>query len=73
VINDQIESPTYTYNLARLLADMIETDKYRYYHTTNEGGYISWVDFTCEIYKQACYPIKVIKKLSILPLKNMAY
>ncbi len=53
VVNDQIGTPTYTYDLARLLVDMIETDKYGYYHATNEGGYISWYDFTCEIYKQA--------------------
>ena len=53
VVNDQIGTPTYTYDLARLLVDMIETDKYGYYHATNEGGYISWYDFTCEIFKQA--------------------
>ena len=53
VVNDQIGTPTYTYDLARLLADMIETDKYGYYHATNEGGYISWYDFTKEIYRQA--------------------
>ena len=49
VVNDQIGTPTYTYDLARLLVDMIETDKYGYYHATNEGGYISWYDFCCEI------------------------
>lgn len=53
VVNDQIGTPTYTYDLARLLIDMIETNKYGYYNATNEGGYISWYDFTCEIYKQA--------------------
>ena len=53
VVNDQIGTPTYTYDLARLLADMAETDKYGYYHATNEGGYISWYDFTKEIYRQA--------------------
>ena len=53
VVNDQIGTPTYTYDLARLLVDMIETDKYGYYHATNEGGYISWYDFTCEIFRQA--------------------
>jgi dTDP-4-dehydrorhamnose reductase len=53
VVNDQIGTPTYTYDLARLLVDMIETDKYGYYHATNEGGYISWYDFTKEIYRQA--------------------
>lgn len=55
VVSDQIGTPTYTYDLARLLADMAETDKYGYYHATNEGGYISWYDFTCEIFKQAGY------------------
>lgn len=53
VVNDQIGTPTYTLDLARLLIDMNETEKYGYYHATNEGGYISWYDFTCEIYKQA--------------------
>ena len=60
VVNDQIGTPTYTYDLARLLVDMIQTDKYGYYHATNEGGYISWYDFTCEIYKQAGYTTKVV-------------
>ena len=53
VVNDQIGTPTYTFDLARLLVDMIETDKYGYYHATNEGGYISWYDFTIEIFRQA--------------------
>ena len=53
VVNDQIGTPTYTFDLARLLVDMIETDKYSYYHATNEGGYISWYDFTKEIFRQA--------------------
>ena len=60
VVNDQIGTPTYTYDLARLLVDMIETDKYGYYHATNEGGYISWYDFCCEIYRQAGYETKVL-------------
>ncbi len=60
VVNDQIGTPTYTLDLSRLLADMIETDKYGYYHATNEGGYISWYDFTCEIYRQAGLSTKVI-------------
>jgi len=60
VVSDQIGTPTYTYDLARLLADMAESDKYGYYHATNEGGYISWYDFTCEIFKQAGYETKVI-------------
>ena len=53
VVNDQIGTPTYTLDLSRLLIDMAESDKYGYYHATNEGGYISWYDFTKEIYKQA--------------------
>ena len=60
VVNDQIGTPTYTFDLARLLADMIESDKYGYYHATNEGGYISWYDFTREIYRQAGLNTKVI-------------
>lgn len=60
VVNDQIGTPTYTYDLARLLVDMSETDKYGYYHATNEGGYISWYDFTKEIYRQAGYQTKVL-------------
>lgn len=60
VVNDQIGTPTYTFDLARLLVDMIETEKYGYYHATNEGGYISWYDFACEIFKQARYSTKVI-------------
>ena len=59
VVNDQIGTPTYTYDLSRLLVDMIKTDKYGYYHATNEGGYISWYDFACEIFKQAGYKTKV--------------
>ena len=53
VVNDQIGTPTYTYDLARLLVDMIETEKYGYYHASNEGGYISWYEFTKEIFRQA--------------------
>lgn len=60
VVNDQIGTPTYTFDLARLLVDMIESDKYGYYHATNEGDYISWYDFTCEIYRQAGYTTKVV-------------
>ena len=59
VVNDQIGTPTYTYDLSRLLADMIETDKYGYYHATNEGGFISWYNFACEIFRQAGYDTKV--------------
>lgn len=60
VVNDQIGTPTYTFDLAHLLVDMVETDKYGYYHVTNEGGYISWYDFACEIFKQAGYATKVV-------------
>ena len=60
VVCDQIGTPTYTLDLSRLLVDMIETEKYGYYHATNEGGYISWYDFTCEIFRQAGYATKVV-------------
>lgn len=60
VVNDQIGTPTYTYDLARLLVDMIESEKYGYYHATNEGGYISWYDFTKEIYRQAGMDTEVL-------------
>ena len=60
VVKDQIGTPTYTIDLARLLVDMIETEKYGYYHATNEGGYISWYDFACEIFRQAGYGTKVM-------------
>ena len=59
VVSDQIGTPTYTLDLSRLLVDMAETEKYGYYHATNEGGYISWYDFTVEIYKQAGMSTKV--------------
>ncbi len=59
VVSDQIGTPTYTYDLARLLVDMCETEKYGYYHATNEGGYISWYEFACEIFKQAKMDVKV--------------
>ena len=60
VVCDQVGTPTYTYDLSRLLVDMAESDKYGYYHATNEGGYISWYDFTCEIFRQAGYTTKVV-------------
>ena len=60
VVNDQIGTPTYTFDLVRLLVDMCETEKYGYYHATNEGGYISWYDFCCEFYKQYGLSAKVI-------------
>ena len=60
VVCDQIGTPTYTLDLARLLVDMIETEKYGYYHATNEGGYISWADFAAEIFRQAGMAAQVI-------------
>ena len=60
VVNDQIGTPTYTLDLSRLLVDMVETEKYGYYHATNEGGYISWYDFTCEIFRQAGYTTNIV-------------
>ena len=60
VVNDQVGTPTYTYDLARLLVDMVETEKYGYYHATNEGGYISWYEFACEIFRQAGLATKVV-------------
>jgi dTDP-4-dehydrorhamnose reductase len=60
VVSDQIGTPTYTYDLARLLVDMIKTEKYGYYHATNEGGYISWYEFASEIFKQAGRNVNVI-------------
>lgn len=67
VVNDQIGTPTYTLDLARLLVDMIVTEKYGYYHATNEGGFISWYDFACEIFRQAGYETKVV------PVTTAAY
>lgn len=60
VVCDQVGTPTYTFDLSRLLVDMVETEKYGYYHATNEGGYISWYDFACEIFQQAGRNTKVI-------------
>ena len=60
VVCDQVGTPTYTLDLSRLLVDMVETDKYGYYHATNEGGYISWYDFACEIFRQAGYTNTVV-------------
>lgn len=60
VVSDQIGTPTYTFDLARLLVDMAETEKYGFYHATNEGGFISWYDFSCEIFRQAGFSTKVI-------------
>ena len=60
VVNDQVGTPTYTLDLSRLLVDMIETEKYGYYHATNEGGYISWYEFAREIFRQAGYTNTVV-------------
>lgn len=67
VVNDQIGTPTYTFDLARLIVDMVETEKYGYYHATNEGGYISWYDFACEIFKQAG------KNMNVIPVTTEEY
>ncbi|MCR4702127.1 MAG: dTDP-4-dehydrorhamnose reductase [Saccharofermentans sp.] len=67
VVNDQVGTPTYTLDLSRLLVDMIETDKYGYYHATNEGGYISWYDFCVEFYKQ--YGLKT----EVIPVTTAEY
>lgn len=60
VVNDQIGTPTYTKDLVVLLADMIESEKYDFYHASNEGGYISWYGFACEIFRHAGYKTEVI-------------
>ena len=76
VVNDQIGTPTYTFDLARLLVDMIETDKYGYYHVTNEGGYISWYDFTKEIFRQATLLGRTEygeDKVAVLPVTTAEY
>lgn len=73
VVNDQIGTPTYTYDLARLLADMAETDKYGKYHATNEGGYISWYDFTCEIMRQAKQYNPVYGNVTVFPVDSSSY
>ena len=67
VVSDQIGTPTYTYDLARLLVDMIETEKYGYYHATNEGGYISWADFAKEIFRMAG------KNVNVVPVTTAEY
>lgn len=76
VVNDQIGTPTYTFDLARLLVDMIETEKYGYYHATNEGGYISWYDFAREIFRQAAelgYEQYAAERLKVLPVTTAEY
>ncbi|MBR5570607.1 MAG: dTDP-4-dehydrorhamnose reductase [Oscillospiraceae bacterium] len=67
VVCDQIGTPTYTLDLSRLLVDMAETEKYGYYHATNEGGYISWYEFACEIFKQAN------KSMTVTPVTTAEY
>lgn len=76
VVCDQIGTPTYTFDLARLLIDMIETEKYGYYHATNEGGYISWFDFTKEIFRQAVelgHTEYTEDRLQVLPVTTAEY
>ena len=76
VVSDQIGTPTYTFDLSRLLVDMIETEKYGYYHATNEGGYISWYDFTKEIFRQAValgHEEYNEERLSVLPVTTAEY
>ncbi|MBP5153532.1 MAG: dTDP-4-dehydrorhamnose reductase [Lachnospiraceae bacterium] len=67
VVCDQIGTPTYTLDLSRLLVDMLETEKYGYYHATNEGGYISWYEFACEIFRQAG------RKMTVIPVTTAEY
>ena len=67
VVSDQIGTPTYTLDLSRLLVDMVQTEKYGYYHATNEGGYISWYDFACEIFRQAG------KSVAVTPVTTAEY
>ncbi len=64
IVNDQIGRPTYAYDLAKLLVDMIKTEKYGYYNATNEGSYVSWYEFACEIFKQANYNVYVMQVTS---------
>ena len=76
VVSDQVGTPTYTYDLARLLVDMIETDRYGYYHATNEGGYISWYDFTVEIFRQAAEMGRTEyapERLKVVPVTTQEY
>jgi dTDP-4-dehydrorhamnose reductase len=76
VVNDQIGTPTYTYDLARLLVDMLLTEKYGYYHATNEGGYISWYEFAVEIFRQAealGHPEYGTGRLTVIPVTTAEY
>ena len=60
VVNDQIGTPTYAADLARLLADMAESDRYGRYNAVNSGGYVSWYDFACAIFRTAGIPMTVL-------------
>ncbi len=73
VVNDQIGTPTYTYDLSRLLVDMAEREEYGRYHATNEGGYISWYDFACEIFKQAGAYDDTYQHIRVSPVSSDAY
>lgn len=76
VVNDQIGTPTYTYDLSRLLVDMILTEQYGYYHATNEGGFISWYDFTKEIFRQAAamgHAEYAQERLKVIPVTTQEY
>lgn len=73
VVDDQIGTPTYTYDLAKLLVDMMETDKYGIYHVTNEGGYISWYDFAVDIMKETGEYNEIYKKVEVLPVDSSEY
>ncbi len=73
VVNDQIGNPTYTRDLTQLLVDMIETEKYGYYHATNEGEYISWYDFAVEIFKQASVYNSLYKRVEVVPIGSSFY
>ena len=67
VVCDQVGTPTYTPDLARLLVDMVQTERYGFYHATNAGGYISWYDFACEIFRQAG------KNVNVTPVTTAQY
>ncbi len=76
VVNDQIGTPTYTYDLARLLIDMAESNKFGFYHATNEGGYISWYDFAKAIFRQAAesgHTEYLEDKLTVKPVTTAEY
>lgn len=74
VVDDQIGTPTYTYDVARLLVDMVQTEKYGYYHATNEGGFISWYEFACAIFKEAgALGNSEFLKLNVVPVSTAEY